>query len=215
MLFDSMRRNGLTLATFAIVATAMLSLTNLLTEDRIAAQQQRYLISQLHEILPDKEFDNALLRSCFEVDNAPLLGSADSRRAWIARNQGDPVAALLEITAPDGYNGSIDLLVGIRQDGHLAGVRTIRHQETPGLGDGIELKHSDWILGFTGKTLTADNEASWAVSKDGGQFDAFTGATITPRAVVKAVRNSLVYFDRHRDALFTRQPGHCGGNADG
>ena len=108
---------------------------------------------------------------------------------------------LLRAVAPDGYSGSIQLLVAVLADGSLAGVRVLAHKETPGLGDKIELKKSPWIQSFTGKSLQNPDEAGWGVKKDKGQFDQFAGATITPRAVVKAVHHALQYFDAHRGEL--------------
>jgi len=119
--------------------------------------------------------------------------------------QGEPVALVIEALAPDGYSGTIRLLVGINIDGSLGGVRVVAHRETPGLGDAIEEERSDWILGFTGKSLQDPPLQKWAVKKDGGAFDQLTGATITPRAVVKAVRQALLYYRDQKDALFARE----------
>lgn len=107
----------------------------------------------------------------------------------------------LETVAPDGYSGAIRLIVGTDAKGAVSAVRVLAHKETPGLGDKIELKKSDWINSFVGKFLSHDNEANWAVKKDGGEFDAFTGATITPRAVVKAVKNLLLLQQEHPELL--------------
>jgi electron transport complex protein RnfG len=109
---------------------------------------------------------------------------------------------VLSSIAPNGYNGEIKLLIGIKYNGELAGVRVISHKETPGLGDKIDAKKSDWILKFEGLSLTNPTESKWKVAKDGGEFDQFTGATITPRAIVEAVKKSLVFFQQHRDQLF-------------
>jgi electron transport complex protein RnfG len=115
------------------------------------------------------------------------------------------VALVIAAVAPDGYSGSIRLLVGINRDGSLAGVRTLAHRETPGLGDRIEAQRDDWILGFAGKSLDRPALQAWRVKRDGGVFDQFTGATITPRAVVRAVKNSLIYYRDNREALFAVQ----------
>jgi electron transport complex protein RnfG len=123
-----------------------------------------------------------------------------------ARKYGWPVAVVLAPVAPDGYNGTIRLLVAIKMDGTLAGVRVIQHRETPGLGDAIEAERSDWILGFDGKSLNDPVQEKWKVKRDGGDFDQFTGATITPRAVVKAVNKALLYFRLHGHSLFERAP---------
>lgn len=112
---------------------------------------------------------------------------------YIARQDDRPVAAILEATAPDGYSGAIQLLVGVDFSGTVLGTRVTEHHETPGLGDKIELRLSDWITHFSGKTIAAGNDAHWAVKKDGGDFDQFTGATITPRAVVNAVKRAGLY----------------------
>ncbi|EED24712.1 electron transport complex protein RnfG [Vibrio sp. 16] len=111
----------------------------------------------------------------------------------------------------DGYNGAIKLIVGIAQNGKVLGSRILSHQETPGLGDKIDLRVSDWMLSFSGKTVTEENQSTWKVRKDGGQFDQFTGATITPRAVVKAVKNTVSYVNTHREQILN-QPLNCGGN---
>jgi electron transport complex protein RnfG len=121
-----------------------------------------------------------------------------------ARLHGEPVALVIAAVAPDGYSGTIRLLVGINVDGSLSGVRVVAHRETPGLGDAIEEERSDWILGFTGKSLQNPPLQKWAVKKDGGAFDQLTGATITPRAVVKAVRQALLYYRDQKDALFAQ-----------
>ena len=114
----------------------------------------------------------------------------------------EPVAALFRTVAKDGYSGSIHLLVGVKTNGELLGVRALAHKETPGLGDEINLSRSDWILGFNQRSLDNPILEDWAVKKDGGIFDAFTGATITPRAVVGEVKKTLLYFRDHQDELF-------------
>ncbi len=116
----------------------------------------------------------------------------------------------IESVAPDGYNGAIKIIVGMDIEGTILGTRVLAHQETPGLGDKIDLRITDWVLGFTGKQVTDENESQWAVRKDGGQFDSFTGATITPRAVVKAVKNTVSYVNTHRNEILN-QPLNCGG----
>ena len=118
----------------------------------------------------------------------------------------DKLVCNFDLLAPDGYGGPIQLLVGINYDETVAGVRVVSHRETPGLGDGIDDRRSDWVLGFDGRSLSDPPPKQWAVERDGGLFDQFTGATITPRAVVKAVRDSLVYFSADKDALFTQAP---------
>ena len=119
-----------------------------------------------------------------------------------ARRGDEVTGIILPATARDGYSGDIRLLVGIGRDGAVAGVRVLSHRETPGLGDKIELKKSDWVLSFDDKTLGDPAAEKWAVIKDGGEFDAFTGATVTPRAVVAAVKSAMEYSQNNRSALF-------------
>src|SRR5690606_16997828 len=130
-----------------------------------------------------------------------LLRLPEPATAWRARQQGQVVVVILPAVTMDGYSGRIDLLVGIRANGELAGVRVTHHRETPGLGDKLEVGKSQWIFSFEGKSLSMPAPEGWAVRKDGGEFDQFVGATITPRAVVRAVRNALLYFQQHRDEL--------------
>ncbi len=131
-----------------------------------------------------------------------LLGTEGETLAYRARLQGEPSAVVLESIAPDGYSGRIWLVVAVRADGTLAGVRVVTHKETPGLGDYIELTKSQWIKGFDGKSRKEYTDADWKVKKDGGKFDYVAGATITPRAVVKAANKALMYFEQNRDKLF-------------
>ena len=134
--------------------------------------------------------------------NVRLLGPiADDAVAYVARKNGKAHTIILPVTAPDGYTANIDMIVGIKLDGSLAGVRVVNHKETPGLGDKIEAKKHPWILQFPGLSLLNPKEDSWAVKKDGGEFDQFTGATITPRAVVRAVRLALTFFQKHGKEL--------------
>jgi electron transport complex protein RnfG len=187
---------------FALIGTAMVAYTYDSTREQIAANERATLLRKLHRLIPPESHDNALLQDTLQVQNRTLLGTADPVTIYRARMQGKPVAVVIAAVAPDGYSGTIRLLVGINVDGSLGGVRVIAHRETPGLGDAIEEERSDWILGFTGKSLQNPPLDKWAVKKDGGAFDQLTGATITPRAVVKAVRQALLYYRDHKNALF-------------
>ncbi|QHB18400.1 electron transport complex subunit RsxG [Mannheimia pernigra] len=176
---------ALVLGLIALLSTAVSTAVYLLTKGRIddvTAMQQRKL---LEEVVPKSFFDNDVLGSCklVQLENAPYLN-----RIYIAKKSEKTTAYLIQSTAPDGYSGNIILLMGIEPNGNVLGVRTLEHKETPGLGDKIETRVSDWILSFTNKLFSLENEAEWNVKKDGGQFDQFTGATITPRAVVNNVR---------------------------
>ncbi|MFQ2737755.1 electron transport complex subunit RsxG [Aeromonas caviae] len=200
-MLKSMRKNGLTLALFALGCTAMVVLTNELTRDRIAHQQELEKLRTLQALLPEGSYDNDLVASCKLVSSREYLGSDEPMPLYTATLKGMHTGYALETVAPDGYSGAIRMVVGTDAKGAVSAVRVLAHKETPGLGDKIELKKSDWINSFVGKFLSHDNEASWAVKKDGGEFDAFTGATITPRAVVKAVKNLLLLQQEHPELL--------------
>ena len=200
-MLKSMRKNGLTLALFALGCTAMVVLTNELTRDRIAHQQELEKLRTLQALLPVGSYDNDLVASCKLVSSREYLGSNEPMPLYTATLKGVHTGYALETVAPDGYSGAIRMVVGTDAKGAISAVRVLTHKETPGLGDKIELKKSNWIDSFVGRTLNAENEASWAVKKDGGEFDAFTGATITPRAVVKAVKNLLLLQQEHPELL--------------
>ncbi len=191
---------------FAVIGSGLVAFTFDSTADRIAENQRRALLKSLNELVPVDRYDNDIFSDILRVRDPELLGSEEPVPVYRARKGGWPVAAVLAVIAPDGYNGSIRLLVAINLDGTLAGVRVVQHRETPGLGDGIEADRSDWILGFAGKSLTNPDKKGWRVKRDGGVFDQFTGATITPRAVVKAVHKALLYFQLHRQKLFEKAP---------
>jgi electron transport complex protein RnfG len=191
---------------FAVVGTGMVALTFENTSHRIAENERRALLQRLNEVIPAERHDNEIFKDVVYVTNSELLGTSAPVPVYRARKDGWPVAAVLAPVAPDGYNGAIRLLVAINVDGTLAGVRVVRHRETPGLGDAIEADRSDWILQFDGKSLGNPPVERWKVRRDGGAFDQLTGATITPRAVVNAVRKALLYFRMHHQTLFERQP---------
>lgn len=193
---------ALLLGLFAVLGTGLVAFTFDNTHERIAANERAALLRNLHVLIPPERHDNDLFTDVIEVTAPELLGSAEPAAAYRARKDGWPVALVIAATAPDGYSGPIRLLVGINADGTLAGVRVVNHRETPGLGDAIEASRSDWILGFDGRSLDDPKESLWAVKRDGGHFDQFTGATITPRAVVNAVKKALLYFQRNTDRLF-------------
>jgi electron transport complex protein RnfG len=193
---------ALILGLFSVVGTGLVALTYEGTMERIAENERQALLRSLHQLVSPDEHDNDIYADVLTVQDKALLGSKNGVSIYRARMGGQPVAAVINSIAPDGYNGTIKLLVGIYYDGTLAGVRIINHRETPGLGDGIEAERSDWVLGFNGRSLLNPQEAGWKVKKDGGDFDQFTGATITPRAVVKAVYNTLHYYQQHREAIY-------------
>ena len=205
---NPMIKNGLLLALFALLCTGLVAVVNQQTYDEIKLQQQKELMGILHQLIPDELHDNELTAQCTLLQNKEALGTEDALPAYIATAAGKPVAIALEAIAPDGYNGNIKLIVGINTQGEVLGVRTLSHQETPGLGDKIELRKSDWVTKFVGKVLTSEDDKQWQVQKDGGDFDQFTGATITPRAYVKAVKRAVWYFTQHQTEIFS-QPLNC------
>jgi len=198
---NNLFKSAFALGLVALVGTMLLTGVDWLTADRIAQQEKRVVLQQLGQILPSG-YDNELLEDRFTLVDESHFPNGQEVTVWRARQAGNPLAAILKFNAVDGYNGNITLMAGINMDGSLRGVRVLSHKETPGLGDEIEAGKSDWILKFSGKSLENPGPDKWRVKREGGAFDQFTGATITPRAVVEAVRLALVYFDTHRALLF-------------
>ena len=191
---------------FAMFGAALVGLTFIQTEDDILYNEKLTLLKKLNNIIPAESYDNDLLLDTIIIKPSTLLGTDEDTLAYRARKNSKNIAVVYSSIAPNGYNGPIHLLVGVKANGQLAGVRVVKHRETPGLGDVVSITHSNWILGFDGKSLSQPNEKGWKVKRDGGVFDQFTGATITPRAVVKAVHNALLYFDQNQDSLFSAVP---------
>jgi electron transport complex protein RnfG len=194
--------SAFTLAAVAVIGVALVAAMHELTAARIAANEREALVRKLTAILPEGVQTDTLLRNPLAVRDPALLGSAQTL-VYRARRGAKTVALIVASVAPEGYGGPIDLLVAVLKDGTLGGVRVVKDSETPGLGDKIEATKSNWILGFAGKSLANPPLSKWKVKRDGGAFDQFTGATITPRAVVKAVRNTLIYVRQHHQALFS------------
>lgn len=199
---DNMLRSALILGMFAIACTGLVAVIHDNTRERIAASQRQALIDNLQTIIRPGDYDNDIYADHIEVSAADLLGSRRPVAIYRARRDGRPIAAIINSHAPNGYGGSISMLVGIYLDGRVAGVRILEHRETPGLGDGIEAEKSPWINSFSNKSLLSPATGRWAVRKDGGDFDQFTGATVTPRAVVEAVRDTLIWFRDNQQAAF-------------
>jgi electron transport complex protein RnfG len=186
---------------FAVIGTTLVAFTFENTREQIAANERATLLRKLHRLIAPEQHDNVLLEDTVSVRDEALLGTDKLVMVYRARKAGEAVALVIAPIAPDGYSGSIKLLVGINIDGSLSGVRVVAHRETPGLGDAIDETRSDWIHIFDGKSLQAPVISRWSVKKDGGDFDQLTGATITPRAVVKATRNALLYYRDHQEVL--------------
>ena len=185
---------------FSLAGTGFVTLAFNGTETRIAENERAALLRSLRAIVPGSLYDNDIVSDTIQVTDMSL--SAQPITIYRARMAGKPVAAVFTTVAPDGYNGNIKLLVAVRENGSLAGVRTVGHKETPGLGDSIEENRSDWIKAFADKSLVNPAIKQWAVKRDGGAFDQFTGATITPRAVVKAIKNTLLYYQENKSKIF-------------
>lgn len=194
-----MLRTLLTLGLIGLLAAALLSGVHLVTRDRIASEQQRQALASLNQLVPESEYDNALVEDRF---SAAISGLSNPSMIYRARMDGEPVALLVDTTTPDGYSGDIRLLVGLRPSGDIIGVRVLDHRETPGLGDEIELKRSDWIRQFAGKSLGDPPTQAWAANRRGGHFDTLSSATITSSAVIEAVRNVLAWYSDNRDNAF-------------
>jgi len=190
----------------SVVAVGLVAIVHDLAEPRIEASRQAQRLAQLTAVLGNVAYDNDPLTDTLAVRDPELLGTDETLTAHRVRRGGRTLAVLLGAVAPDGYSGAIRLLIAIGADGRVLGVRVLEHRETPGLGDFIEARRSDWIHGFAGRSLADPPSAGWKVRKDGGEFDQFTGATVTPRAVVGAVRDALTYFERHRTELLAEPP---------
>ncbi|HRF44352.1 MAG TPA: electron transport complex subunit RsxG [Candidatus Competibacteraceae bacterium] len=203
----SMGIAALILTGFAVVGTGLVAVTYSGTKNIIAEAQRTALEASLNQLVPADRYDNRVTEDRIEAVAPEWLGTDQPVTIYRARKNGQPVALFATPTAPDGYSGPIQLLIGVYADGTLAGVRVLAHKETPGLGDGIEARRSPWILAFTGKSLTDPPQEQWKVKRDGGAFDQLTGATITPRAVVKAVRRFLEYVQKHQEQLFAPAAG--------
>lgn len=205
MLGQSISKNSFILAAFAVITAGALALTNLGTQDRIAAAERAAQQRALFEIIPLQDHDNDLLNDTIPVPDSAWepLGAGAGSKIYRARQHNEITALIVPATAHDGYSGDISMIVGVKRDGSIAGVRVLLHKETPGLGDKVELKKNRWILNFNGKTLAVPVIEEWKVKKDGGIFDQFAGATITPRAVVGQVKRVLEFVAANQQSLFT------------
>ena len=193
---------ALNLLFFAVIGTALLAITYQLTHDPIARSEEKEKLKLVTQIAPAETYDNDIIKDTAELAADKLLGNDDTSVAYIGRIKNQPSIAVLQVIAPDGYSGKIRLIISIRSDGKVGGVRVISHRETPGLGDYIEIAKNKWITVFEGTSLDYPRDSDWKVKKDGGQFDYMAGATITPRAVIKAVHKALQYYTQHREELF-------------
>lgn len=205
-------RTAAILFVFVIIFTGLLSGAYLWTKPAIEASAAEEKMKLVDEVLPRAEYDNALLDDTLTLPPTPQLGLDEPSTLYRARMGGKPVALVFEAAAPDGYAGKVRLLIALRADGTLAGVRVTQHKETPGLGDYVDPKKdknkaAPWIAQFAGLSLATVSDPGWRVRKDGGRFEYVAGATVTPRAVVKAVHKAVKWGDPQRDELFAQTGG--------
>lgn len=186
----------LLLGAFALLASGALAVASQATGAAIAAAEAKDLRDSLSEVLPPGLADNDFLKDTVDLENG-----GKTVTIYRARQAGVVKAALFKV-AERGYAGDIQVLMAVDSEGRTLGVRVLKHSETPGLGDKIEVKKDPWVKGFDGKSLADPAPDKWAVKKDGGVFDQFAGATITPRAVVKAVKGGMDFYVAHREAIF-------------
>jgi Na+-translocating ferredoxin:NAD+ oxidoreductase subunit G len=210
MAFKNILLSGLILGLFGVAGALLVSGTESQTRELIVHNERMALLKQLYELVPQAEIDNDFLAHPLTLHAPEFLGAGDTL-AYLGVRQGQLAAIVFEATIPNGYAGPILMLVAVDSTGALKGVRVVSHSETPGLGDKVDLQRSDWVLGFNGKSLGNPEESRWKVKKDGGAFDQFTGATVTPRAIVDSVRKVLLYFDKQHQALFERYRDESGG----
>jgi len=189
------------LAAFALLASVLLGLTNYGTEGTIQQRLDEDLKKSLAEVVPAALYDNDMLKDTLNIPSADYNIGAKETTVYIAKKAGKVNAVCFKFTAPDGYSGAINMIMGIDRDGNILGVRVLSHKETPGLGDKIEVSKSNWILNFVGRSLENLSKQQWAVKKDGGEFDQFAGATITPRKSVQAIYRGLQLFKAHQEQL--------------
>jgi electron transport complex protein RnfG len=188
----------------AALCTALVAFTHEITDERIADNERAWLEQSLQPALGGIEFDNRLTESRFTIRAPHGLPGSDDAIVYRAFAGDEPVAALFAVTARNGYAGAIRLLIGIRSDGTITGVHALTHRETPGLGDRIDRTKSDWIEQFAGRSLADPVAGDWRIARDGGEFDQLTGASVTSRAVVGAINETLLYFESNNADIFAQ-----------
>ena len=209
-LLTSIKNNATGLALFAFFTAGIVAITQMSTKTMITDNQKQYAIANLSQLISPDSIDNLLLESRYDLrdikklQQIELLNLKQQFDYYLGEKNQQVNSIILPVVAPEGYTDAIKLLVAINTQGQLLGVRVIEHKETPGLGDKIEVKKNPWILDFNEKSLNSPVESAWKVNKDGGEFDSFTGATITPRAVVLAVKQSLQFFALNQGVLMQK-----------
>jgi len=198
----SIWKSGVILAVLAAICTALVSFTHKITTVRIAANEQAYLEQSLAPVLAGIPYTNNLSESTIIIELPHQLPGVAPVTVYRVYSDEVPVAALFVVTARDGFTGPIKLLIGIDNTGSITNVRILEHRETPGLGDLIESSKSDWIQQFQKASLATPSRNKWSIKRDGGVFDQLTGASVTPRAIVKAIKETLIYFENNRNTVF-------------
>ncbi len=201
-IFKHAIKTAIALIVFAFIGTAILAYVFNVTRAPIEASEKEARLALFKEILPESTYNNDLLKESVVIAANEALGNRLPTVANVAKFNGKTAGVILEALAHDGYSGDIKLLIAIRADGSISGVRVLAHKETPGLGDYIDIAHGNWIKLFDNKSVHQATEAQWKVKKDGGKFDYMVGATITPRAVVKAVYRALQFYELNKNTLF-------------
>lgn len=196
-------KSGVTLAVIAAVCAALVAITYSLTCERIAVNEKAWLEKSLEPALAGLTFEGSVSGSMLVVRTPHDLPGPDDVIIYRVYADDLPVAALFAVTARDGYAGAIRVLIGIEYDGTVTGIRILEHRETPGLGDKIVASRSDWVFQFDGRSLGDPRLEQWSIKRDGGEFDQLTGASVTPRAVIKVTKETLIYFAAHRDEIFS------------
>ena len=199
---QTIAKSGITLAAIAAICTSLVATTYHLTEDRIAANDKALLEQSLHPALSDLFYDSGVSESRLVLPPPHDLPGNDEAEIYRVYANQEPVAALFVVTARDGFAGPIRILLGVEMSGVVTGIRILKHRETPGLGDKIVESRSDWVHQFAGHSIGDPIVTEWAIRRDGGDFDQITGASVTPRAVIKAMRDTLIYFNENRDEIF-------------
>ncbi len=189
--------HGILVGGTALMASALLVIGNISTKDVIELRHAEDVQQMLGEVIPVTLYDNNLIADKFDFEGKEIFQ---------ARKENKVSAVAFQVAEP-GYSGMITLIMAVNYEGKILGVRVVSHTETPGLGDKMETTRSDWIYSFNGMSLTENNSNLWAVKKDGGQFDQFTGATITPRSITKAVKDGMYFFNQHKQRLMSYDPG--------
>lgn len=197
-----MFRSGITLAVIAAICTALVALTYRLTAERIVANEQAWLERSLQPALSGLFYDSGVTESKIVIPPPHDLPGSEAAIIYRVYAEAAPVAALFVVSARDGYAGPIRILVGIDTMGVVTGVHVLEHRETPGLGDRVESTKSDWVKQFNGHSLLDPEPTGWAIKGDGGQYDQLTGASVTPRAIIKAIKETLLYFEAHSEEIF-------------